>query len=245
MARPFSDTHSAAETDLLDSLSEMDLSQRPLAERVSIVAMALLFASGLRGLQSVKTAEIAQRAHTTETTLFRHFKTRDEIIDAAVEWSWQTLNQQLLNAEFDRPTLDSPQQAIERDVRAILDMFKERKTRLAGTGALLTFRRPALSRGGPCPSQSRYERRLSYLCAGYLRKHVPEQDIEDSAAQLATFLTNYLASVWFTWLPYPARWNDDEFLLNPRYVMAGLHTHLSEGILTRLPAACHHPGVAT
>src|SRR5512144_134918 len=119
MVRPFSDTHSAVETDLLDSLSDLGLSQRPLAERVSIVAMALLFASGLRGLQSVKTAEIARLAQTTETTLFRHFKTRDEIIDASVEWSWQTLNHELVSAEFDRPALGSPQETVERDVRAI------------------------------------------------------------------------------------------------------------------------------
>lgn len=239
MARLFSDTPRAVKENLLHSLSDMGLSQRPLTDRVSIVAMALLFASGLRGLQSVKTAEIAQRACTTETTLFRHFKTRDEIIDASVEWSWQRLNQALLNAEFDRPTLDSPQEAIERDVRAILDMFKEPETRLAGTGALLSFQRPALSRGGTCPSQSRYERRLRYICAGYLGKHVAEDDVEDSAAQLATFITNYLASVWFTWLPYMDRWDDDEFLLNPTYVMAGLHTHLSEAssLLSRRHAA--------
>src|SRR5512146_2395909 len=72
-ARLFSDTPHAVKENLLHSLSDMGLSQRPLTDRVSIVAMALLFASGLRGLQSVKTAEIAQRACTTETTLFRHF----------------------------------------------------------------------------------------------------------------------------------------------------------------------------
>lgn len=228
MARPFSDTPSAVEVDLLHSLSDMGLSQRPLTERVSIVAMALLFASGLRGLQSVKTADIARLAQTTETTLFRHFKTRDEIIDASVEWSWQTLNNELVSAEFDKPTLGSPQETIERDVGAILGMFKEPLTRLAGTGALLSFRRPALSPGGVCPSQGRYERRLTYICGAYLSQQVPDLDVEDPAAQLATFLTNYLASVWFTWLPYMDRWDDAEFLLNPGYAMAGLHTHLSE-----------------
>lgn len=35
-----------------------------------------------------------------------------------------------------------------------------------------------------------------------------------TAVTVATFLTNYLVSVWFTWLPY-----DDDFLLNPRYVV--------------------------
>ena len=35
------------------------------------------------------------------------------------------------------------------------------------------------------------------------------------------------------------RWDDDEFLLNPTYVMAGLHTHLSEAssLLSRRHAA--------
>jgi hypothetical protein len=74
---------------------------------------------------------------------------------------------------------------------------------------------------------------------GYLSKHAAEDDVEDSAAQLATSLTNYLASVWFTWLPYIDGWDDDQFLLSPTYVMAGLHTHLSEAssLLSKLHAA--------
>ena len=52
------------------------------------------------------------------------------------------------------------------------------------------------------------------------RRENPD-DPPPEALEMATFITNYLASVWFSWLTHIHRYHDEEYLLNFEYFMAG------------------------
>lgn len=216
------------EVDAASLLEDIDLDRLALSDRVPLVSMALLFASGLSGLRAVKTAEIAKLAHTTESTLFRHFSTLEAIIDLAVEWSWKSINTAISQAEFDDPSPTSYTSAVERDIRAVLSLFDDPAQRLAGTGAFLSYRRPnRLSPAGPSASQRRFDRRLRLVCERLYYEQTGS-DGGNAADHLATFLTNYLASVWFTWLALVEERNSPSFVFNRDYVIAGVRSYLSQ-----------------
>jgi AcrR family transcriptional regulator len=82
-------------------------------ERAYRAVVALLVASGLRGLAGVKTAEIAVLAGTTESTLFRHVKSRDRLVAESVDWCWSVLNERVARRSFENPQVSStPEQMI-------------------------------------------------------------------------------------------------------------------------------------
>jgi AcrR family transcriptional regulator len=199
-----------------------------VAVRLRRAVLHILIEKGLAGL---KTAEIARRAQTTESTLFRHFESRELLLLHAVDWCWATLNEALAQAAFDAPVAGSPSEVIQRDFNAIWQMFDAPRTRLAGTVAFLSHRRPRELLGDRSSSAYlRYEGRLTGLCRDLLNSYQLEGD--SAATPLSLFLTNYAAAIWFTWLADEDRWKDPDYPLNPAYAQAGLSAHL-EGLCRR------------
>jgi len=180
---------------------------RPLPERVRIVSAALLLVSGLEGTRGVKTAEIARRAGTTESTLFRHFASQEEIFESIVEWGWSRINEAIANAAFDHPETLSHEKKIVRDAAALIAMYASPEERIAASVALSTWQRRTNAEPMPLPLE-RYMRRLTTLCTSVL-SDAGEETQERDAGHAALYLTAYIASVWQTWLtidfsPHPA-----------------------------------------
>ena len=175
----------------------------PIIERAYRAVVVLLVSSGLRGLNDVKTAEIARLSGINESTLFRYAKKRDQLVADAVDWCWQEVNRRIAAVHHRSPSVDSTAGGlIMTDLMAFLDLFDDEDGYLIGTGAMLSFRRAEqLTEGSDCPNQMEFRDRLGVLARALVR----ERDIEGQDPDvIATYLTNHLATVWFTWLADPA-----------------------------------------
>lgn len=199
----------------------------PMLDRAYRSAIVLLLESGLSGLAGVKTADIAKLASTTESTLFRHVDSREQLMRDSINWCWQVVNREIANRVFREPvpTLD-PVELILRDVDVVLNMYDDSLGRLAGTGALLGYRRSDRLTGGvDVPEQAAFASRLEELC-GNLIAECPTTGPGDGA-RIATFITNYLATIWFTWLADPNSSTHDG-LLSRSVVLVGLRSQLGQ-----------------
>ena len=194
-------------------------------DRVAVVAAALLIDSGLQGLKSIPTAEIARYAKTTESTMFRHFKGgREEILKAGVDWCWSQVNQAVFDAEFESGFERESLRAIERTFDAVFRMFESPFLRLAGTGAFLSYRRSEKIQGDErSEPQVKFERRLISMC----------EDVASSCSlgpsdgvQMSAFLTNYAAACWYSWLIDEASYNKPGGLMNRELVLRGVTNYL-------------------
>lgn len=208
-----------------------DTDSLPVLQRAYRAVVALLVVSGLRGLAGVKTAKIAELAGTTESTLFRHVQSRDHLVAQSVDWCWSVLNERITRRSFEHPLANrTPHDMILSDVRAVLGMYDDDLGRLCGTGAFLSFRRSeALVKDFGQESQQRYFRRLEVLCAELLadcETHSSDPSI------VATFLTNSLATAWFTWL-FDSSSRESQGLLGTEFVVHGIERHLEDVSLCR------------
>lgn len=183
----------------------------PVIERAYRAVVVLLMTAGLRGLAGVKTAEVAELTGINESTLFRYIDKRDQLVADSVDWCWKKVNESVAQAHHQRPLVESTAaDMIMADMTAFLDMFRTNELRLYGTGALLSFRRAEHLIGDFEPvHQLQFRSRLVALCTALIREcnsndHDPEL--------IATYLTNYLATVWFTWLADPESGGQDGLL---------------------------------
>lgn len=186
--------------------TEHDGGDLSVTERAYRAVVQLLLSSGLRGINAVKTAEIARLSGVNESTLFRNGSKRDQLVAEAVDWCWAQVNDEIAATHRKRPLIDSTAaDLIRTDLLALLDMFDTDSGRLVGTGALLSFRRAEqITEGFDCPHQMEFRDRLGLLAAA-LVKDCDTGDHDPSV--IATYLTNYVATVWFTWLADPSSRN--------------------------------------
>lgn len=175
----------------------------PVLERAYRAVVVLLVSSGLRGLNDVKTAEIARLSGINESTLFRYARKRDQLVADAVDWCWGEVNRHIAAVHHRTPSIDSTaDDLIMTDLVAFLDLFADADEQLIATGALLSFRRAEqLTEASDCPHQMEFRHRLGVLARALVRDrdtggHDPEV--------IATFLTHSVSTVWFTWLADPA-----------------------------------------
>ena len=86
------------------------------------IVEAALQVLGSRGIQQLNVAEIAQRVGLVPSAIYRHFKGKDEILDAVVELIGQRLpaNVDAVRREF-RGSLDRLEHLLQRHVRLILN----------------------------------------------------------------------------------------------------------------------------
>lgn len=195
----------------------------PVLDRAYRAVVVLLASSGLRGLNDVKTAEIARLAGVNESTLFRYVRKRDQLVADAIDWCWQQVNQRIAAAHHRTPRIGSTaRELLMADLEAFLDLFDDESGQLVGTGAMLSFRRAEqLTDGFECPAQLAYRERLELLASalpsgdrgvglGDGGGAHPELDV------IATYLTNFLSTVWFSWLADPSSRRPDGILSRKR-----------------------------
>lgn len=200
-----------------------------LAERAYRVTIQILVESGVSGIAALKTAEIAQRLQTTESTLFRHIGSRDQLLSNAINWCWYQLNIRLSDKFFTSPgrNTDSPEAVLE-EIDAILQMFSDQELRIWVTGAFLSFRRPGKTTDSfPVPERDRFLQRLSSLVASAYGCETSDKETELAAI----FFTNAIATIWFTWLFSPDTSNDGA-LLSRQFVLHGLESYIQTFKLT-------------
>jgi len=189
-----------------DPVSKLSLADtRPVGDRVVSATMELLL---LRGTRKLRTADIAEYADTTESTVFRYFKNLDAILAATYQRAWRGVNEVVSDAAFGRPFSADPQQALLGDMAALWSMKDDPEQARAATVAFLFLRRRGEILGSSSEAadeEIRFQRRLDQLCSSIVKAEAPS-DEETEARQstlLATLIMNYSASVWMTWFCMP------------------------------------------
>ena len=72
---------SSKDKSALPAGTPLDVSQpSDLVERAYRVVVEMLYESGVRGVADLKTAQIAKRLRSTESTLFRHIESREHLV---------------------------------------------------------------------------------------------------------------------------------------------------------------------
>ena len=168
---------------------------------------------GIRGLNDVKTAEIAKLAGMNESTLFRHVGKRDVLVADAINWCWAEVNQRIAEAHHADPKFGlTACEMMMADLSAFLDLFDDETGQLVGTGAMLSFRRAEqLTDGYDCEAQLAFRRRLELLASALpnsldddgLGGRLGDDRDDGDLDVIATYLTNFLSTVWFSWLADP------------------------------------------
>mgnify|MGYP003605695165 FL=1 len=232
--------------DDYELLRGIDLSPKALpsvAERIDIATLGVMLDSGLQNLKNTSLATIAKLANTTDSSLYRIYpKGANQIVDSAIEWSFGALNTGAMRWAYSHPaaTWDAdgaridgfPAEQtssmaavmkIQEDFRAVLvRMVEDPKAKLAVTSALLSLRRGAAMGGQSGEQQDEFRQRFRSLAAA----HLGVQSDDPNAASLATWLANYLAAAWFTWLADNHR-SDQHYLFDTDFVMTGLNTQMA------------------
>ena len=105
------------------------------AERKAEITAATIAILAERGMADWKTAELARRVGISEAALFRHFRNKNEILDAAVRQETRAIRRLLQ----EQPETGSPWDRAEGLVRTILEFFER-----TGGGPLVVFTGQAL-----------------------------------------------------------------------------------------------------
>lgn len=186
-----------------------------------------------RGVQSVRSADVAERASTTESRLFRQFGNLPSVVAQSFDWCWREVNRSLADASFSASTFE-PQAALMLDLLTVLELRRDPDSFETTVGAFLYFRRPeqiTACLGSPPPNQVRYQARLEAQCAAYLDIHSEHLKSDSSAAKaLALRLMNYSATAFLTWFLMPTGSDD---MLDERHdlsvdeVLFGAHELMS------------------
>ena len=174
----------------------------PVMERIYLNVVVLLLTGGLRGVAEAKTATIAKWSGINESTLFRYIDKRDQLVADAVDWCWKNVNDEISAAHHENPLVGTQaEDLILLDLRTMLGMFEDPVKQLYGTGALLSFRRSERLYGNFEPiHQLRFRRRLETLAFSLIE----DRDLgEHDAEYISNYMTNYLATAWFTWIADP------------------------------------------
>jgi AcrR family transcriptional regulator len=174
-----------------------------LKERVLSATISLILSNGIRKL---RTADIAREAETTESTLFRHFDSLDQILADTYDLCWALINHEISQAGFTRARLPTAQAELLADLDAVWSMKNNQRLGQAATVAFLFLRRRAeiLDDNYRAPEQDRFERRVESIC----RDIVTEGDRRKNPHTLVQLLLNYCATVWLTWFCMPSNVDD-------------------------------------
>ncbi|WP_421121708.1 TetR/AcrR family transcriptional regulator [Aquihabitans daechungensis] len=179
---------------------------RPLAERVHSAVVSLLLENGMR---SLRTADIARRAQTAESTLFRHFDGLSDILAQTYDRSWALLNGRLSQATFDDPGLGDASELLLRDLRELWALRSDPELREVAMFAFLFLRRrqEILVDDEPAPEQVRFEARIQRLCERLVTEGGSTGPTR-SPELLRELILNYAATVWLTWYCMPVDSDD-------------------------------------
>jgi AcrR family transcriptional regulator len=186
-----------------------DEHRRTITDRVCVATTHLLL---LRGSRKLRTAEIAECSHTTESTIFRHLKGIEHILELTYSRAWQLINKQTSMAAFDRDLATDPVQALLGDTAAVWSMKRDPELCEAATVAFLFLRRRAeilTPDAQPCPDELRFHARIERLAQSIMVDRSPDGDVDEHRVDLlATLLMNYMATVWLTWFCMPVQSDD-------------------------------------
>lgn len=165
-----------------------------------------------RGSRKLRTAEIADRSQTTESTLFRHLKSLERILELTYSRCWALINRQVGAAAFDRPFVTDPMQALLCDTAAVWEMKNDPARSDAATVAFLFLRRRAEilnPDSQPCPDELRFQLRIERVVRSIIVNRAADGQANDHQVELlTTLIMNYMATVWLTWFCMPLHSDD-------------------------------------
>jgi AcrR family transcriptional regulator len=195
----------------------------PVMERAYWVIVSLLYETGSSGLADLKTARIAERASTTESTILRQAKTRDRLVAQAIDWCWHIVNERLAEAAYANPLIDSDAKSvILADMENLLGMFDDPHDRVWVTGALLGYRPTALTAENDNSECSKFMSRLQLLCS-----RLDSDGDAIGTDLLAPFLVKSIDSAWFIWLLRPDLVEGNS-PINKRFILDGIRRYLHD-----------------
>lgn len=184
--------------------SDLHLNDRLVTDRIQRATISLVLDVGVRRL---RTADIAKRAHTTESTMFRHFSGGlDDILRQSYNRAWAIVNQRVSQFSFDHPHQDTATQLLLRDMQAIWSFRDDAELSEIATFAFLFLRRhhEILSDDVPAEEQRRFEARIQQLCSLVIGERWHNTDAAPRSPELLReLLLNYASTVWLTWFCMP------------------------------------------
>jgi AcrR family transcriptional regulator len=149
-----------------------------------------------KGFRNLRTLHIAERVGITESTLFRSYGKLEEVLEATYNWAWDVVVREVSQASFIKPGTD-PRNSLLQDTNAVWALRGNPETRIAANYAFLFSRRKnefALTMASV--NEDLFTARLQHHC----KKLVAQPSDGDL---LATFLVNYIITVWLTWETMP------------------------------------------
>lgn len=195
-------------------LHVVSLKTDPTATFVSDVCESTAELILVAGLQSVRSAEVARRADTTESRLFRHFDGLSGVLQSTFEWSWKQVVEAVAKGSFTSAAFE-PRTALLADLQSLLEMRQDPTQFRAAVLAFTYHRRPeqiaACRRTNP-ESQDLYVARLNNQCDALINDRFPtlSQMHPEAGVALANRILNYLSSAFFAWFLIP-RESEDVF----------------------------------
>lgn len=176
------------------SIKRTDLVVRVL----SATALVLLE----EGPRRLRTAEIARRAQTTESTIFRHFTNGlEELLRETFDWCWETINARIAVNRFARPLMGAREQLLS-DSAALWAMRDHEIDRAAATCGFLFMRRSPEILGSDyiCAALDEFDQRVRALSEAVVQSG---ETSHHDARVLSLLVENYMATVWLTWFCMP------------------------------------------
>lgn len=161
----------------------------------------------MEGRNGLRTAAIAEMAATTESTIYRHFNSLPEIIEAAYRRACQMVVDAIARSAFSAPSFSDPVAMLMADTGAIWAMKTEPEQAEAALVAFLFFRRRQELLGPdsePAPEQIRLQERFETISKEIVKTwDDPRGGVDHAGSVLSTMVLNYCATVWMTWFTMP------------------------------------------
>ncbi|MBN8235969.1 TetR/AcrR family transcriptional regulator [Halobacillus kuroshimensis] len=106
--------------DMMEELEQADGEEKKLTPKQAQILQAAVEIFAEKGYASSSTSEIAQRANVAEGTIFRHYRTKKELLISIVTPFMAKFMVPFFAARFTRNVFDEPQEEFENLLRTIL-----------------------------------------------------------------------------------------------------------------------------
>jgi AcrR family transcriptional regulator len=141
------------------------------------------------GFRRLRSAQIANMAGTTESTMFRHFSSLDQLVETAYDRSWNGVTRALMEYSYRNPVSTSSTQRLEGELSAILDLADDPDAQFAFGHYPLPHR---VSENPPQSQEQAFKAHFLMLC----HKVVMERNHPLTAEKLYAQLMGFLATSW-------------------------------------------------
>ena len=165
------------------------MSTNAVREQVFEATASQMIETGTRGL---RTHKIARQAGVSEGTLFRHFRSLDQLLEELNDRCWGTVNRHIAQVAFDGMANDA-KTIILRDLNTIWEMRTDQRLRLAAAGAFLNW--GVTTERLESDEETRFRNHFLRLCENVV--NASNSDL--SATTLNLLLLSHIAIQWRYW----------------------------------------------